>query len=238
MRYKKFARMLMLSFLMFSLTVTSWGGAFATAALAAEAGAEEDSSAGDTAAPNKAVLGGLLAIGLIAAFSGHHDSTPANNQTPSSTSNSSNTNQNTTTNTTSSSGSSSNTGSLSADEQRALTLLNNDRAANGLPALRANSKLNSLAENYAQDMINRNFFSHYNPEGQSPFDRMSQAGIRYSYAGENLAINNSVTSAETAFMNSPGHRANILNPNYTEVGLGVRYDSKGSVYVVQEFIKP
>lgn len=243
MRYKKYAKMLMLSFLMFSLTVTSWGGAFATAAFAAEAGAEEDNSAGNTGAPNKAVLGGLLAIGLIAAFSGHHDSTPAAGQTPSSASNSTNTNQTTTntnqnTNTTTSSGSSSSTGSLTADEQRALTLLNNDRAANGLPALKAVTKLNSLAENYAQDMINRNFFSHYNPEGQSPFDRMSQYGINYSYAGENLAINTSVTNAETAFMNSPGHRANILNPNYTQVGLGVRYDSKGSVYVVQEFIRP
>lgn len=211
--------MLMLGFLMFSLTVTSWGGAYATAALAAEVGTEEETSE-DTAAPNKAILGGLLAIGLIAAFSGHHDSN-----------HSSASNSGTTTTTTPSA-------DASTEEQQAVTLLNQDRAANGLPALKVNSKLTALAESYAQDMINRNFFSHYNPEGQSPFDRMSKAGIGYSYAGENLAINTSVTAAETAFMNSSGHRANILNSNYTEVGIGVKHDSKGSVYVVQEFIKP
>jgi len=127
-------------------------------------------------------------------------------------------------------------GNLTADEAQALALLNADRAANGLPPLRANSRLNALAENYAQDMINRGYFSHTNPEGQSPFDRMRQAGVTYRYAGENLAINTSVSGAEQAFMNSPGHRANILNPHYTEVGVGVRYGSNGSVYVVQEFI--
>ena len=219
MRYKKFASMLMLGFLMFSLTVTSWGGAYATAALAAEVGTEEETSE-DTAAPNKAILGGLLAIGLIAAFSGHHDSN-----------HSSASNSGTTATTTSSA-------NTSAEEQQAVTLLNQDRAANGLPALKVNAKLTALAESYAQDMIDRNYFSHYNPEGQSPFDRMSKAGISYSYAGENLAINTNVTAAETAFMNSSGHRDNILNSNYTEVGIGVKHDSKGSVYVVQEFIKP
>lgn len=219
MRYKKFASMLMLGFLMFSLTVTSWGGAYATAALAAEVGTEEETSE-DTAAPNKAILGGLLAIGLIAAFSGHHDSN-----------HSSASNSGTTTTATPSA-------DASTEEQQAVTLLNQDRAANGLPALKVNSKLTALAESYAQDMIDRNYFSHYNPEGQSPFDRMNKAGIGYSYAGENLAINTNVTAAETAFMNSSGHRDNILNSNYTEVGIGVKHDSKGSVYVVQEFIKP
>ena len=85
-------------------------------------------------------------------------------------------------------------------------------------------------------MIKRNYFSHYNPEGQSPFDRMRGYGISYRYAGENLAVNNSVEGAQRALMNSPGHRANILNSHYTEVGIGVSYDSRGAVYVVQEFI--
>jgi uncharacterized protein YkwD len=85
-------------------------------------------------------------------------------------------------------------------------------------------------------MISRGFFAHNNPEGQTPFDRMRQAGISYKYAGENLAINSSVAAAETAFMNSSGHRANILSPNYTEIGIGVVRNSRGSVYVVQEFI--
>jgi len=93
-----------------------------------------------------------------------------------------------------------------------------------------------VAGRHVQDEINRNFFAHNNPDGQSPFDRMHAASISFSYAGENLAINRDVTSAEKAFMNSPGHRANILNPNYTEVGIGVRYNSQGSIYVVQNFI--
>lgn len=121
------------------------------------------------------------------------------------------------------------------EEQQALDLLNADRRANGLSPLRMNAQLTALAEDYAQDMINRGFFSHTNPEGQSPFDRMRQRGISYGYAGENLAINSSIHNAEDAFMNSPGHRANILNSNYTQVGLGVRHSPSGAVYVVQEF---
>jgi uncharacterized protein YkwD len=85
-------------------------------------------------------------------------------------------------------------------------------------------------------MINRGYFSHYNPEGQSPFDRMKKAGITYKTAGENLGINTSVSAAEKAFMNSSGHRANILNSAYTEVGIGVVHSPDGSIYVVQEFI--
>jgi uncharacterized protein YkwD len=127
---------------------------------------------------------------------------------------------------------------ISTDEQKAFALLNADRTANGLQPLKLNTGLSALGENYAKDMINRGFFAHNNPEGQTPFDRMHQAGINYTYAGENLAINTSVTAAQKAFMNSTGHRANILNKNYTEVGLGVQTNSKGSVYVVQEFIKP
>lgn len=125
---------------------------------------------------------------------------------------------------------------IKADEQQAFQLLNADRRANGLPPLKWNGALVVLAENYAQDMINRDFFSHYNPEGQSPFDRMRKQGIHYRYAGENLAVNQTVAAAQKALMKSPGHRANILHPNYTEVGIGVAYDSQGSVYVVQEFI--
>lgn len=128
------------------------------------------------------------------------------------------------------------TSQIKAAEQRALELLNADRRVNGLPALRLNGTLVVLAENYGKDMIKRGYFSHYNPEGQSPFDRMRSYGLNYRYAGENLAINTNVEAAQRALMNSPGHRANILNPNYTEVGVGVSYNSRGSVYVVQEFI--
>lgn len=128
------------------------------------------------------------------------------------------------------------TASVAAAEQQAVSLMNADRRSQGLPALKVDSKLTILGEKYAQDMVNRHYFSHTNPEGQSPFDRMKAAGISYTSAGENIAINQSVPAAETAFMNSSGHRANILNSSYTNVGIGVAYDSSGDVYVVQEFI--
>ncbi len=208
--------------LMVTLLTTSFGGAFASPAAAASEEAVEDGSA------NHGILAAIAAVGLIAALSGGGSS-----DSGSSPSKGTGSDQGSGSN--SGSGQSGGTSSTS-EEQQALTLLNRDRAANGLPALKANSQLTLLARNYAQDMINRGFFSHYNPEGQSPFDRMKQAGISYKYAGENLAVNTSVASAEVAFMESSGHRANILSPNFTEVGIGVARNAKGQVYVVQEFI--
>ena len=242
---KRWTRILLASFIACSLIATSMGGAFATAALAATPD-EANQQVKDSNSTNTAAVGGIVALGLIAMLARGHDkggsaspqkastpaSTPAATSTPTSTPASAVT-QKTQTKTQPTSQPASS--GLTADEQKALSLLNADRAANGLPALRANLKLTSLAENYAQDMISRGFFSHYNPEGLSPFDRMRNAGIPYGYAGENLAINTNVTTAENAFMNSPGHRANILNSKYTQVGLGVRYSPNGAAYVVQEY---
>jgi len=121
--------------------------------------------------------------------------------------------------------------------QQAVDLLNADRRANGLLNLQVSASLATVAQKHAQDMMARNFFSHTNPDGQSPFDRIKQAGISYSAAGENIAIDQSVQAAEVAFMKSSGHRANILNPSYTTVGIGVAYDANGKTYVVQNFIK-
>jgi uncharacterized protein YkwD len=204
--------------IMVSLLTTSWGGAFALPAAAASEETVQDGAA------SNGILAAIAAVGLIAALSsgGSSDGGSAPSKGTGSDQGSG-------------SGQSGGT-SATSEEQQALTLLNNDRAANGLPALKANSQLTQLARNYAQDMIRRGFFSHYNPEGQSPFDRMKQAGISYKYAGENLAVNTSVANAEAAFMESSGHRANILSPNFTEVGIGVARNASGQVYVVQEFI--
>jgi len=207
--------------LVVTLVATSFGGALATAAYAA-APEQIKNEVEDKQYSTKDILTGVLAVGLIAALVNGGDDDKAEISSP-------NTPQPKPQNP---------SPSVSAAEQQAFNLLNADRAKYGLPPLKLNAKLTKLAGDYAQDMINRNFFSHYNPEGQSPFDRMNQYGIRYTMAGENLAINSSVAGAQKAFMNSAGHRANILNPNYTEVGVGVRYDSKGAVYVVQEFIRP
>jgi uncharacterized protein YkwD len=223
LRYSKCSSIVTLGFLTVSLITTSFGGAFATSALAAtpEISIQEEKSEG-----NKNLLIGIAALGLISLLSNHDGGStdvPSKTTTPPTT-------------TPAPKPTTPAPAGAAADEKLAFNLLNADRAANGLKPLKLNSQLTALGERYAQDMINRNFFSHYNPEGQSPFDRMQQAGISYSHAGENLAINSNVTAAEKAFMNSSGHRANILNANYTEVGIGVRYDAKGSAYVVQEFI--
>ncbi len=143
-------------------------------------------------------------------------------------------NGSTTTGTTSSSTSSAN---VAAAEKNAVELMNADRRANGLSDLKVSSAVTAVARSHAQDMVNRKFFSHSNPDGKTPSDRLKAAGISYSAVGENIAENTSVQAAETAFMNSSGHRANILNSNYTTVGIGVAYDSAGNVYVVQDFIK-
>jgi uncharacterized protein YkwD len=140
----------------------------------------------------------------------------------------------TTTGTTSSSTSSAN---VATAEKNAVELMNADRRANGLSDLKVSSTVTAVARSHAQDMVNRKFFSHSNPDGKTPSDRLKAAGISYSAVGENIAENTSVQAAETSFMNSSGHRANILNSNYTTVGIGVAYDSAGNVYVVQDFIK-
>lgn len=153
-------------------------------------------------------------------------------------------NSNITTNDNSSTTNSANTstvaGSISVAEaeKQAVNLLNADRRANGLPDLQVDSRVTTVARNHAQDMVNRNYFSHYSPEGQSPFDRLKQAGISYSAAGENIGMNQSIQNAEIAFMNSSGHRANILNSAFTKIGIGVAYDKSGNIYIVQNFIKP
>ena len=110
---------------------------------------------------------------------------------------------------------------ISREQKQALDLLNAARTSRGLPPVQINYQLSKLAESYAHDMIDRNFFSHTSPEGLSPFDRMRKAGIQVDRAGENLAFNVDIRAAHQAFMDSPGHKANILDPNYTQIGLGV-----------------
>lgn len=220
-----FKKKVLTGFLALSVLTTSFGGAFVSSVQAASP-EEISTEVKEEKTSGKGILLGLAAIGLISALSNHGDSDKKSDQGSSSGSDS---------NSGSDSGNSTSNGTA-AEKQEAFTLLNKDRAANGLPALTLNSKLTSLADDYAADMIKRSYFSHYNPEGESPFDRMDKAGITYTSAGENLAINTSVAAAQTAFMNSSGHRANILNSSFTEVGIGVVHSSDGSVYVVQEFI--
>lgn len=126
---------------------------------------------------------------------------------------------------------------LNAHEQRLFELLNQARAAAGLPALQLHSKLVELARLKAQDMVTNNYFSHTSPTYGSPFDMMRAAGLRYTAAGENLAGASSAERAHNALMNSSGHRANMLNPNYTHVGIGAVVGGPYGIMFVQMFCR-
>ncbi|MCL5746881.1 MAG: CvpA family protein [Patescibacteria group bacterium] len=106
-------------------------------------------------------------------------------------------------------------------ENKMFEMVNQERTSRGIAPLEAWDKLQQLARAHCEDMFRRGYFSHYTPEGLSPFDRMAQADISYTYAGENLALAPNVDLAMNGFMQSPGHRANILSSDYHRVGIGV-----------------
>lgn len=102
-----------------------------------------------------------------------------------------------------------------------LSMVNQERKKQGLSPLVKDTKLQELARSHSLDMLARGYFSHNTPEGKTPFDRMNDAGVSYQYAGENLALSANVYTAMQGLMQSPGHRANILSPNYKKIGIGV-----------------
>lgn len=128
-----------------------------------------------------------------------------------------------------STGTSSNPSAYAAE---VVKLVNQERAKAGLKPLTENAKLSNMAMDKAKDMSNNNYFDHNSPTYGSPFDMMKKYGISFSYAGENIAKGQK-TPADVmkAWMNSEGHRANILNGNYTTIGVAY-YNG----YWVQEFI--
>lgn len=106
--------------------------------------------------------------------------------------------------------------------QNLLALINNARQSQNLPALAFNDRLNSAAQLKAEDMLANGYFEHFSPTGISPWQWFKKAGYVYEYAGENLALDFSDTRVVfDAWMQSPTHRANILNPNFREMGLAV-----------------
>jgi uncharacterized protein YkwD len=120
-------------------------------------------------------------------------------------------------------------------EAKMLELVNRERMEKGLKPLVADTALRTVALAHSRDMFARGYFSHYTPERKDPFDRMRLAGIRFRTAGENLALARTVSIAHTGLMNSPGHRANILNPAYGRVGIGIADGGLRGLMVSQEF---
>jgi uncharacterized YkwD family protein len=117
-----------------------------------------------------------------------------------------------------------------------LQLANAERAKVGAPALKSNTELNKLATMKSQDIVEKNYFSHQSPTYGSPFDMMKKYGVSYMYAGENLAIDSDADKAHNAWMNSEGHRKNLLNPDFTEIGIGLYPKGNGSYAYTQMFI--
>jgi len=128
------------------------------------------------------------------------------------------------------------TDEITAIEQEVVRLVNVERANKGLPALKSNSQLASVARTKSQDMRINKYFDHQSPTYGSPFEMMKKFGISYSYAGENIAQGQrSAQAVVNAWMNSTGHRENILNKNFTEIGVGL---DKNGYYWTQMFRRP
>jgi hypothetical protein len=121
-------------------------------------------------------------------------------------------------------------------------LTNKNRDTLHVPTLTVNPLLTLAAERKAKDMVARGYFAHNSPDGKSPWYWFKSVGYQFQYAGENLAVDFvDSEDVETAWMNSPGHRANIVNSNFTEIGIAIAtgtFEGHSSVFVVQLFGKP
>ncbi len=128
------------------------------------------------------------------------------------------------------------TASLTADEKEVFDLINKQRTNNGLPALKIDSEVQRVARIKAQDMVDNNYFAHESPTYGTPFEMLKSFKISYKTAGENIAANSSNSGAVNAWMNSSGHKANILSGNYNYTGIGVVNSPKYGKIYVQMFI--
>jgi len=122
-------------------------------------------------------------------------------------------------------------------EDQVVQLVNNERTSRGLNPLSSNWELARVARIKSEDMYRNNYFSHQSPVYGSPFDMLRNFGISFSAAGENIAYGQTTAqSVMNSWMNSSGHRANILNSNFTQIGVG--YFNAGTPYWTQLFIRP
>jgi len=127
------------------------------------------------------------------------------------------------------------TSDVNAFEQEVVKLTNAERTKAGLAPFKTDDKLMAAAREKSQDMQSKNYFSHTSPTFGSPFDRMKALGITYKSAGENIAQGQRTPQEVVqGWMNSPGHRANILNEKFTHIGVG--YVKSGN-YWTQQFIQ-
>jgi uncharacterized protein YkwD len=116
-----------------------------------------------------------------------------------------------------------------------LDLVNSERKSNGLAELILDDKLSVVGQEHCKDMFANGYFSHYSPDGKSPFDRMLDAKINFMIAGENLALAPTTAEAFAGLMESPGHRANMLSKDFGRVGIGVIDSGINGKMFAQEF---
>ena len=140
------------------------------------------------------------------------------------------------TGTTDSTGSTGTVSTVNSMEKQVASLTNSERKAKGLSALTLDNQLSKLARLKAEEMAKKGYFSHTSPTYGSAFDMMNKYGVSYRTAGENIAKGQKTAeSVMNGWMNSSGHRANILSSAYTNIGVGYAKDSRGNTYWVQIF---
>lgn len=128
--------------------------------------------------------------------------------------------------------------STSALETEVIRLVNVERAKAGRPALTTNSEVSRIARLKSEDFVKNNYFSHNSPTYGTPFDMLRSFGIKYTAAAENIASGQGTAAdAMRSWMNSSGHRANILSSTYNQIGVGVARASNGNLYWTQMFIR-
>jgi uncharacterized protein YkwD len=120
-------------------------------------------------------------------------------------------------------------------ELRMLTLVNEERAKNGLPILLYDPALSAVARLHSKDMFLHGYFAHRSPDGKDAFARMQESNISFFYAGENIALSHGLVMAHAGLMNSEGHRANILKPEYKKIGIGIMDGGIFGIMVTQNF---
>ena len=120
-------------------------------------------------------------------------------------------------------------------EARMISLVNSERIKVGLNILKPDPELTKVARMHSVDMFQRGYFSHVATNGEGPFDRMRDVGITFTNAGENLALAPTLDIAHNGLMHSPGHRANILRPEFGRLGIGIVDGGKYGLMISQEF---
>ncbi len=122
-----------------------------------------------------------------------------------------------------------------AAEQQMLALVNAERAKAGVQPLQFDTAIAEVARAHSRDMFIRRYFAHINPEGEDVGDRLEKAGVPFTIAGENLAYAPDVTTAHRGLMESEGHKHNILDPQFTRIGIGIINTETYGMMVTQNF---